>query len=109
MIKVVWNGDRPQGDESKVTITEITLTPEEQAEDAARRATYMANLNWAAAHTEINRTCAGKFICVTGGELFSASAPGEAHAQAHAAHPEEIGASYSAYVPTSQGPKIYAN
>ncbi|VTU02739.1 Uncharacterized protein OS=Candidatus Entotheonella sp. TSY2 GN=ETSY2_51570 PE=4 SV=1 [Gemmataceae bacterium] len=95
---------------SVVMLEQVELSPAEQTEAAARRATYLANAAWASRHAAlIGRTCAGRFVCIAGGELFVADTPAEAHALAGTAHPDEVGATYSTRVPDQQRPKIYAH
>lgn len=95
---------------SVVILEQVELSPAEQAEAAARRVTYLANAAWASRHAaDIGRTCAGRFVCIAGGELFVADNPAEAHSLANKAHPDEVGATYSMRVPDQQRPKIYAH
>lgn len=95
---------------SVVMLEQVELTPAEHAAAVARRVTYLANGEWAARHAaDIGHTCAGRFVCIAGGELFVADTPAEAHALANTAHPDEVGATYSMRVPDQQRPKIYAH
>lgn len=95
---------------SVVMLEQVELSTAEQTEATARRATYLTNAGWAARHAaDIGRTCAGRFVCIAGGELFVADTPAEAHALANKAHPDEVGATYSMRVPDQQRPKIYAH
>jgi hypothetical protein len=94
----------------RVEMTEVTPSAEELAVARARRATFLRNSAWASERgAEISRAHAGRFICVAGGELFVADSPREAHRAAEAAHPAEIGATFSTYVPAKPRPKIYAH
>ena len=90
-------------------MVEEKLTPEEFARSQERRSRFERNIAWYEAHAmEIAEQQRGKYICVAGGELFTADSPQDAVAAARAAHPHDRGAFYTAYVTPNRGPKINA-
>jgi hypothetical protein len=106
MIRVLNRGRVAQ----PVMMYEDSQSPEELTVSRARRETFSKNMNWALAHrAELNHDCRGKFVCVSGGELFVADTPREAHALARAAHPAEEHATFSTFIPSELRPKVYAN
>lgn len=70
---------------------------------------HRRNSDWLQTHwADVLPQARGKFVAVAGEEMFIAETPGEAWAWVDAAHPEDSGAIVR-YVPTSTGPRLYAD
>lgn len=92
----------------QITMEEIT-DPEELARLRVQWEQAERNSAWLQAHVpEIYTRHRGKFIVVTGEELFVADTPAEAHALAQAAHPEDHG-SLSRYIYPQKMARVYAH
>jgi hypothetical protein len=91
-------------------IIEFPAGPTESVEAQQERERHLRNLNWFSRHAvEIGRNHPGKFVCVAGEELFVGTVPEEVLSRAVEKHPEDRGATFSKYIPTHRGPKVYAN
>lgn len=92
----------------QVVMEEVT-DPQEIADFQARWAQAQCNSDWLQAHAhEIYTNYRGKFIVVSGEELFVGDTPEEASALAIASHPEDQG-SISRYIYPKKMARIYAN
>jgi len=92
----------------QVVMEEVT-DPQEIAAFQARWARAQRNSDWLQAHAhEIYTQYRGKFIVVSGEELFVGDMPEEASARAKAAHPEDQG-SLSRYIYPKKMARVYAN
>jgi hypothetical protein len=94
--------------DSGLTIEEVT---DASAIEAARGRAEQARVNadWLESHWfELLPGARGKFIAVAGGEGFVAESVQAAWAWVDKTHPGDAGA-FVRYVPSIQGPRIYAN
>ena len=94
--------------DSEFIIEEVT-DPDEIARAQEQTERHRKNSEWLASHwDDVLPQSRGKFVAVAGQETFIADTPEEAWSWAEATHPEDDGAIVS-YVPTDQGPRIYAD
>ena len=92
----------------QVVMEEVT-DPREIAAFQSRWAQAQRNSDWLQSHAhEIYTQHRGKFIVVSGEELFVGDTPEEASELAKAAHPEDEG-SISRYIYPKKMARIYAN
>jgi hypothetical protein len=83
--------------------------PAEVAALQRRRERFARNNDWFEAHLdEILAAHYHKHVCVAGEELFVGDSIEEALAKAKAAHPEDDGSYYTAYIRREKVWKIYA-
>jgi hypothetical protein len=83
-------------------------TEEERARNLAMVADFERNVAWWNSHVvEIREKHTGKFVCVSGQELFVGDDPTEVMTRAETAYPG--GGHLSLFLSPHRGPKIYAN
>lgn len=91
-----------------LVMQEVT-DPGELARGQTWRARADRNAAWLQAHAaEIYPRYRGKFVCISGEELFVADTAGEVLALARAAHPEDDGF-FLRYIPRDRVARIYAD
>jgi hypothetical protein len=90
-------------------VMEIVTDPEELARAHAQDERFERNLKWFEANAaQIYPRHRGKFLCISGQELFAADTPDESLALAYAAHPDDDGR-FTRYVPRERMYRIYAH
>ena len=101
-MQLVQGGPRPP-----VVVIQEERTPEQQAEDQARRDRFMANVRWFEAHVADLRTnYAGQYVTISCGEAFADPDVRASLEKARAAHPEDRGAYLTQYF--RPGPAVRA-
>lgn len=89
-------------------VMEEVSDPEELARARAQRERFDRNAAWLQAHVpEVYSRHRGRYICISGGELFVADTPQEARALAKVAHPDDDGC-FVRYIPREKVARIYA-
>jgi len=97
-----------QGTLQPIVMEEVT-DPLEVSKARNRREKFDRNFAWFRTHaSEVYEGHRGKFICIAGEQLFAASTPEEAIAQATAAYPGDEG-SFVQYIPLEKMARVYAN
>jgi hypothetical protein len=92
----------------KLVLEEVN-DPAEVARCRAQDERARRNSDWLQAHwSDLLPQARGKFVAVAGEEAFIADTPEEGWRWAATAHPEDNGG-FVHYVPTGEGPRIYAN
>jgi hypothetical protein len=88
-------------------IMEIETDPAVCADVARRMDLFERNWDWLEAHASEVYCHRGKFLCISGQELFVGDTVAEVPEAAKAAHPNDDGR-FTRYIPMEKGPRIYA-
>jgi len=84
-------------------------SPEEIAKHKERRQIFRRNSKqFESMIQELYAKYSGKYVCVSGGQVFVADTAKQALELARTAYPDEYGVGYFQYLSTRWGPKIYA-
>ena len=90
-------------------VVEESTDAEKSAKAKSRRERFDRNSAWLHANaSEVYTKYRGKFICISGEELFVGNTFTEAITQAKSAHPEDEGR-FVHYIPKEKVARIYAN
>jgi hypothetical protein len=97
-----------QGNLHPIVMEEVTDSAE-VSKARIRREKFDRNFAWFRAHApEVYEHHRGKFICISGQEVFAATTSEDAIAQAAAAHPEDEGR-FVQYISLEKMARVYAN
>ncbi|HET6883568.1 MAG TPA: hypothetical protein VFI31_25675 [Pirellulales bacterium] len=95
------------GERINPVVMEIETDPATCAEVARRMDLFERNWSWLEAHASEVYSHRGKFLCISGQELFVGDTVEEVLRAAKAAHPDDDGR-FTRYIPKEKGPRIYA-
>ena len=99
----------PMLDPRTPIVMEVVTDLEDLARSHAQDAQIERNSDWLQAHiAEVYSQHRGRFICVSGEELFVGNSAPEVESQARAVHPEDEGM-LTRYIPKEKGIRIYAH
>jgi hypothetical protein len=84
------------------------LDPVERTAARVRRERFERNWAWLEAHASEVYRHRGKFVCISGQELFVGDTVDDVLTRSRAAHPDDDGR-FTRYIPEEKGVRIYAH
>jgi hypothetical protein len=94
---------------SEPLVIEFVTDPVELAKARAQDERFKRNWDWFTDRaTEFYRAHRGKYLCISGQQLFVGDTPTEAVVKSRAAHPDDDGR-FTRYIPLKRTVRIYAH